>query len=149
MRIPIAAIALTLVSSVAPAGSGADDGRAAPATPSRIQVAFKLDPRLSGSTYGGERWVSVPSFSAASAQSVLDARVSGVDARGAVAAIQADWTPADPGMVDVVPRHGAQVRITVKRPGEGVVMVTHAGMSRKLTVKAVQANGALQVTVAQ
>ncbi len=37
-------------------------------TPTAIQVSFKLDPRLSGPTYGGERWISPPTYMGANAQ---------------------------------------------------------------------------------
>src|SRR5574342_139624 len=61
------------------------EGSAPAAALTRINVSFKLDPRLSGPTYGGERWVSPATYMGASAQDAVEVRARTVDARGAPA----------------------------------------------------------------
>src|SRR5512139_3775537 len=88
---------------------------AAPASPlAGLAISFKLDPRLAGGTYGGERWVSATTYTGAAAQDTVDARVEGTDARGRPVKISPRWTPSDPEMVIVSPEEGSSVRITVK-----------------------------------
>jgi hypothetical protein len=81
MRSAAAALVIAVSSLTAPPLAFAGDEKAAPAAAATINVAFKLDPRLSGPTYGGERWVSPPTYTAASAQDVVEAGLA-LDARG-------------------------------------------------------------------
>ena len=79
----LAASMLALSTGAVPASAKAADPTAASLTD--IRVLFKLDPRLSGPTYGGERWLSPPTFtSGAQAGTVgtVDVRVQGVDTTG-------------------------------------------------------------------
>ncbi|HEY6100913.1 MAG TPA: hypothetical protein VIW03_15855 [Anaeromyxobacter sp.] len=143
-------VALAAVAGAGPLPSYAG-GEEAPAAsaPAALAVSFKLDPRLSGPTYGGERWVSPPTYTGASGQVTVEARALAADARGRPLKSAPEWTPSDPEMVAVSPPRGEQVRLTVKRAGESSVIVTSGGASRKLTVKAVQANGIWRVDVSQ
>ncbi|HSB82845.1 MAG TPA: hypothetical protein VLM91_29055 [Candidatus Methylomirabilis sp.] len=122
---------------------------AVPPALTAINVVFKLDPRLSGPTYGGERWVSPPIFMGASAQDTVEARVEGVDARGRPVRITPRWTPGDPEMVEISPAEGSSVKIIVKRAGESTVEVASHGISKRLSIKAEYKGNALHVQLSQ
>jgi hypothetical protein len=144
-------VSLSVVAMARPSPTSAGAGEAAPAiaSPVTITFSFKLDPRVLGPTYGGERWVSPRTFTGATAQDTVEARAQAVDARGRRLAVVPAWTPSDPEMMTVSPARGEQVRITVKRPGESSLVVTAGGASGKLTVKAVEASGSLRVDISQ
>ena len=99
-----------------------------------IRIFFKLDSRLSGPTYGGERWVSPPTFT--TTQPPVSVRVEGVDAKGNTARISPKWTPADPAIIAVSPAEGTEVKISVKQAGESSLEVKAGDVSRKLSIKA-------------
>ena len=147
MRIA-AALLVGLSMLAAPSPSSAGDEQA-PAAAARINLVFKLDPRLAGGTYGGERWVSPPIYTGASGQDVVEAKATAVDAKGRPANPSIDWKPSEPEMVTVSPPRGQQVKIAVKRAGESNVTVTSGGVSRKLVVKAEDKNGVRQLTITQ
>ncbi len=118
-----------------------------------IQISFKLDPRLLGPTYGGERWVS-PSTYGPIAQAgdtyTVEARATRVDAQGQPVQIIPKWIPADPDMVTVSPAQGSQVTITVKRAGESSLQVTTSnGMSKTLSITAAYKDNVMQVEISQ
>ena len=115
----------------------------------RINISFKLDPRLSGPTYGGERWVSPPTFVGAAGQDRVEARVAGIDAKGRSVKISPKWTPADADMVEVTPNEGSAVSIAVKRAGATTIALTVPGASMQLSVKAEHTGKALQVQISQ
>ena len=115
----------------------------------RINISFKLDPRLSGPTYGGERWVSPPIFAGAAGQDRVEARVAVIDAKGRSVKISPKWTPADADMVEVTPNEGSAVSIAVKRAGATTIALTVPGASRQLSVKAEHTGKALQVQISQ
>lgn len=142
-----AALILVLSALAGPSPSFAGDGKAAAAA--RLLVSFKLDPRLLGPTYGGERWVSPPTYSGAAAQDTVEARASAIGADGRPVKVTFEWTASDPDLVTVSPRHGEQVQIAVKRAGESAVTVTSGEASRKLVVKASRTNGIWQVSITQ
>ena len=145
---PAAVLLVALSTLAAAAPSRAGEKKSEPAA-SAIQLAFKLDPRLAGATYGGERWVSPPTYQGSSGQSTVDATASVVDANGKQIQATVDWKPSDPAMVTVSPAGGEKVTITVKRAGESSLTLTSGSVSRKLGVKAVDRNGARQVTITQ
>jgi len=147
MRLP-AALLVALSTLAGPAPSLAGEKKAEPA-PNAIQLSFKLDPRLSGATYGGERWVSPPTYQGSSGQNAVEAKASLVDASGRPTKSTIDWKASDPEMVAVSPARGEQVTITVKRAGESSLTLTSGAVSRKLGVKAVDRNGARQVSITQ
>jgi hypothetical protein len=148
MRIPLAVLAVVAATSTSAAPLAGEE-RGAPAPKPGIQVSFKLDPRLSGPTYGGERWVSPPTYRGAGAQDTVEVRAAAVDAAGMPLKIDFQWTASDPEKVAITPTRGEQVKITAKRAGESVVTVNAGGSSRKLTVKAVEVNGVRQVSISQ
>jgi hypothetical protein len=144
----LAHAAALAVSLLAPATSSlAAAEKAAPAA-AAIQLSFKLDPRLAGPTYGGERWVTPPVYQGAGGQDTVVVRASAVDARGSPVKAGLDWTPSDPQLVTVTPARGEQVKVTVKRPGQSALTVKSGEATRKLTIQASQAkNGLWQVTI--
>ena len=139
-------VALSTLSGAVPSLAG--ERKAEPAV-GLIQLAFKLDPRLSGATYGGERWVSPPTYQGSSGQNAVEAKASLMDANGKRIQASIDWKASDPEMVTVSPAAGEQVTITVKRAGESSLTLTSGAVSRKLGVKAVDRNGTRQVTITQ
>lgn len=114
---------------------------------SSIQVSFKLDPRILSGVYGGERWVSPPTYT--TTLDTVEARVAGTDSKGGIRNISAKWTPSDPEMVTVSPSEGQRVKIAVKRPGETALNVTSDGVSRQLSIKAAYKNDVMHVEIAQ
>jgi hypothetical protein len=116
-----------------------------------ITVLFKLDSRMSGPTYGGERWVSPPTFSFAQGgeQLTIEAKAQGVDTKGRPVDISPTWIPADPEMVTVTPGPRNEVKITVKRAGQTSLEVVTQGISKKLSIKAMATHEgkALQVEI--
>jgi len=153
MRRDVAAlthILLALMLAVPHSSSAADEkATQTAASPTTIAVSFKLDPRLSGPTYGGERWVSPPTYTGAAAQDTVEARAFAVDAQGRSTKVHAAWSASDPELVTVSPPRGEQVKITAKRAGQSSVTVTSGGASTKLIVKAVQKNGIWQVSISR
>ncbi len=153
MRRDVAALTLVLSALVlaVPHSSPAGDEKAAPvaASPATIAVSFKLDPRLSGPTYGGERWVSPPTYTGAAAQDTVEARAFAVDAQGRSTKVDAVWSASDPELLTVSPPRGDQVKITAKRVGQSNVTVTSGAASTKLIVKTVQKNGIRQVSISR
>jgi hypothetical protein len=123
----------------------------------RLTVSFKLDPRLSGGTYGGEHWVSPATFTSAvqeGKEATIDAIVKGLDSRGAPLRIGPSWTAEDPSMVAVSPVSPGEidhVQITVKHVGETKLTIAASGSSKVLRIKATSAanNRGLQVTISQ
>ena len=146
----VAAVVILSILGAGPASSRTAGEKPAVAAPAgRIEVTFKLDPRLSGPTYGGERWISPKTYSGITAQDAVEARAFRVDAKGRSKKIDASWSPSDPGMVTVSPPRGEQVRISATRAGQSTVTVTHGGASKQLTVKAFETNGVLRIEILQ
>jgi hypothetical protein len=140
------------------AGIVCAEEQASPSSTSVVSIAisFKLDPRVFGGTYGGERWVSKPTYNSAAQpgqEPSVEAKVRGVDAGGRAVPISPDWVLSDPEMVVVSPVSGAQldhVRLIVRRIGESKLRVVSQGVSKELlvTAKAVGTSG-MVVTIAQ
>lgn len=114
-----------------------------------IRLSFKLEPRLAGGTYGGERWVSPPTYTGVSAQDTVEAMARAVDASGRSTQVGVEWKPSDPEMVMVSPARGERVRITVRRPGESAIALTSGAASKRLVVRATRVNGAWRVSISQ
>jgi hypothetical protein len=115
-----------------------------------ISVFFKMDPRLTAA-YGGDRWVSPPTYTRVgdATSAVIEARAQARSATEKAAASSLQWTPSDPGMVQVTPDKGAAVTISVKRAGTSSVRITSGEMTKELTVKAETRDNALQVAISQ
>ena len=88
------------------------------------KIAFKLDPRVTGGLYMGDRWVAASNF----IQVQNGARLV-VAAKGPQGA---RWVAADSSMVTVTPVADDEVRITINRAGQ--TTMTAAG--NLLTIKA-------------
>ena len=132
-------------------GGSATDTAPTVATLTDIKVSFKLDPRLTHGVYMGDRWVSPPTYTRVQEPGkplTVDARVEGLDAKGRPMSISPDWIPSDPDMVTVTPDKDGAVNIIVQHTGESRLMVTAAGVSRELFIRAKSENDAMQVEIA-
>ncbi|OFW16725.1 MAG: hypothetical protein A3H27_09460 [Acidobacteria bacterium RIFCSPLOWO2_02_FULL_59_13] len=112
-----------------------------------IRFSFKLDPRVFGGTYGGERWVSPATYT--TTLDTVEARVAGVGSKGSLENMNAKWIPSDPEMVTVTPSEGNEVKIIVHRVGESKLTVASQGISKELAIKAEHKGEAMQVEIAQ
>jgi FKBP-type peptidyl-prolyl cis-trans isomerase len=141
----------TVLSSWAPcvASASQEAGSATVASGGHITVSFKLDPRLSGPTYGGERWVSPPTYSGATAQDKVEARAEAIDANGRPVHFELKWIPANPRMVTISPGQGKRVVIAVKRAGESKLKVASQDSSKELLIKAKRTGKAIQIEIVQ
>jgi len=124
--------------------------------PANIRLSFKLDPRLAGGTYGGERWVSRQVYASAvqpGPEITVEAKVLGLDENGKPLRINPQWAPADPQMVvvsPVVPGQFDHVRISVKHLGESKLTVASEVVAQELLVRAKSvAKDAMQVEILQ
>jgi len=120
---------------------------AGPATD--IKLSFKMDPRLLGPTYGGERWISPPVYMGAAAQDTVEARIEASDASGRPVTVSPKWIPSDPAMVEISPAIGNAVRITVKQPGESSVELASEQFARKLSIRGEKRNEVMHVQIIQ
>jgi FKBP-type peptidyl-prolyl cis-trans isomerase FklB len=125
------------------------DSAKAVASVTDIKVSFQLDPRLTRGLYMGERWVSPPTYVGGAGQDTVMVRAEGLDAKGKTVGIRPEWMPADPDMVEVSPRQGEEVKITVRRVGQSTVRVASPGFSRELIIKAAEKGNVLQVEISQ
>lgn len=115
-----------------------------------IAVAFMLDPRLQGGTYGGEVWVSPATYQGIVGQNVVETQAHGIDGTGALTDAIPEWIASDPGMVSVSPARGTRVTITVTRTGESTLTVSAGAMSKDLLVRATSQGGVVErVSIAQ
>jgi len=117
-----------------------------------IRISFKLDPRLLGPTYGGERWVSPgtygPIFSSEKTYQV-DARAVVLDVNGKSLSTTPMWTPENPAMITVSPDQGGQVTIFIQEAGESRVEITARNLLKTLLIKAEYMNNVIQVEIVQ
>ncbi|HET9551356.1 MAG TPA: FKBP-type peptidyl-prolyl cis-trans isomerase [Anaeromyxobacteraceae bacterium] len=134
-------VALALATPLVPLGGEA------PAA-GDLRLSFKLDPRLMGGTYGGDRWVAGPTYAGTNGQDAVDVRAEVLDAAGKVMAAEPEWTASAPEVAAVSPRRGGQVRLTVKRVGEAKVTVAARGLARELVVRSKTVNGVIQLELA-
>ena len=119
-----------------------------------VQLLFKLDPRLLGPTYGGERWVSPPTYGPIlhpGSTYVVEARAVALNQEGErLPAATFEWIPEDPEMVAVSPGQGEAVSIKVQGAGESRLQVTSRGASKILTIRAAyRQNNVIEVEITQ
>ena len=108
-----------------------------------IAVSYRLDPRLAGGTYGGERWIAGPSYTS-SAQPGPTAVVE------AKASKTTTWSASDTRMVSVAPVSAGRVRITVNKPGESTLTLRNEDTTTELVVRGLAVgSSAMQVQIAQ
>ena len=118
--------------------------------PGGINVAFKLDSRITKGLYMGDRWLAAPfSQRGDETQVVVEARAEAVDANGKRLNTTVEWIPADPTIATVASGQGDQVAITVLRPGHTTLRLVAGEMSTELTLTAAHSEGALEAQVSQ
>jgi hypothetical protein len=127
------------------------DRRASDPRAARVDVSFKLDPRLTGGLHMGTRWVSPRTYTRSGdlKNVVVEARARVVNGDPQRPHARTAWMASEPDMVEVSPEEGAEVRITVWRPGESKLIVAAGSVSETLTVKAAEVGGALRVDIAR
>jgi FKBP-type peptidyl-prolyl cis-trans isomerase FklB len=134
------------------AGIGVQAAARSTAPLADMRISFKLDPRVSGATYGGERWIAAPTFTSprqVGKEASIEARAEGVTRNGAPVSAAAEWKPADPEMVTVAQGEGDHVKLTVHYPGQSRVTVAANGVSKELLVKATYVGDATQVEISR
>jgi hypothetical protein len=144
-----ASFAAPTAPSAAPAATPAPPARESPGA-AGVDFSFQLDPRLTGGLHMGRRWVSPRTYSRTGDRGgvVVEAKAK-LAGRGAGGARVA-WAASEPDMVDVSPREGDEVRLTVIRPGESTVTARAGGASGTLIIRAVEVRGgALRVDIAR
>ena len=115
-----------------------------------IAVEFKLDPRLSGATYGGARWVSPQTYSIAAQDGGtcrVEARTTATGPKNEAAGVAATWTASDPDMVSITSGEKNQATITIGRVGSSTIDVSAIGLSTRLHVTAVQGKAAVECSI--
>lgn len=149
MTNPMRSLALAAWILLLPVGAILATPAAEPPAASDIKFSFKLDPRLAGGTYGGERWVARPTYTGIGGQSIVEVRARVFDAVGRPTNVSPTWIPDDPAMVSVTPGDGMQVKITVQGAGESKLRVAAPGFFRELSIKATVTNDVMQVQISQ
>ena len=127
------------------------DAAGAPKALANMTFAFKLDPRLVSGNYGGDPWVSPPTYTKMgdAKTCTVEARVQGRDANGATVPVTPTWTASDSEMVTIAPVQGTEITMVVKRAGESTVRVSANGVSKELTIKAAYGNDVLRVDISE
>ena len=128
----LAVVALSAASSLAVVAS-------TQAIAGEPKIAFKLDPRVTGGLYMGDRWVVASKFT-----QVQDGSRLTVAAKGPQGA---SWVAADPSMVTVTPVTDREVRLTINRVGE--TTMTAAGQVLTIKAEPAAAQGLLKVQISQ
>jgi hypothetical protein len=119
---------------------------------SDIKVSFMLDPRLTRGMYMGERWVSPPTFTSTlqeGSEIAVDARAQGLDAAGRSLLVNPEWITTDPDLVTVKPGKKGSAKIIVKKAGQTSLKVVSQGVTKELSIKAIDKGNSLQVEIAQ
>jgi len=117
-----------------------------------IRIFFKLDSRLLGPTYGGERWVSPATYGPIHSSDktyAVEIRAEALDKDGKSLPVDFEWTPENPEMITVLQGQDGQVTMTIQNIGESHVKVTTQNSSKSLLIKAQYANNGLQVEISQ
>jgi FKBP-type peptidyl-prolyl cis-trans isomerase len=158
LRVPGTFSGMLLVLAFAPPVSAATgtsraglkpNAAAAPEAITNILVSFKLDPRLSGPTYGGDRWISPITYTGANGQDTIEARAHAIATNGAPTKLSIRWIPSDKELVTVAPGRDDQVKITVHRAGQSKIKLAAQGVSRELLVEGKLSGAYMLVTIKQ
>jgi len=146
-----AVVGSIMLSGLGTVAAGTGQEMRQPDALARINVYFKLDPRLTLGLYMGDRWVSPPTYSRVgeSMPVTVDASARGVDGWGKTVRFRPEWRAEDPEMVTVTPSEGNEVKITVLRPGQSNLLVSFHDVSRKLAINAMKRDKAIVVEIAQ
>ena len=139
-----------------PAGSKDDAtrGMGTPAVPpTKLVVAFRMDPSITRGLYLGDRWVSPPNFafSQEGKRYVVRARAQLVDGSTGkrVDLDSAEWSTDDPKLVGITPGDNGEVEIAVDRPGTAQLRVKAGGEEKIVQVASKQFPDAMDVAFRQ
>jgi hypothetical protein len=123
----------------APAGASEESPDAAPSAAAHMEIAFKLDPRITKGLYMGDRWVSPPTYTrtAQGSSVTVDAKVDCRDARGIPASESIESRASDPDMVTVSqPVSPNQLEISIHRLGTSTLELSCGPVSKSLVIAA-------------
>jgi FKBP-type peptidyl-prolyl cis-trans isomerase FklB len=112
---------------------------------SDLHITYKMDPRLASGVYGGERWVSPPTYT--TTLQTVEARIEGITRPGNSVPVKAEWTAEDPEMLSIAPAENGQVKITVRRNGQSRLTVIAEGVSKTLVIKASPENNSTKIEI--
>ena len=139
-----------------PAGSKDDAtrGMGTPAVPpTKLVVAFRMDPSITRGLYLGDRWVSPPNFafSQEGKRYVVRARAQLVDGSTGkrVDLDSAEWSTDDPKLVGITPGDNGEVEIAVDRPGTAQLRVKAGGEVKIVQVASKQLADSMDVAFRQ
>jgi hypothetical protein len=140
-----------------PAGSKDDSATRGmgtpPAPPTKLVVAFRMDPSITRGLYLGDRWVSPPNFafSQEGKRYVVRARAQLVDGSTGkrVDLDSAEWSTDDPKLVGITPGDNGEVEIAVDRPGTAQLRVKAGGEVKIVQVASKQFPDAMDVAFRQ
>lgn len=117
-----------------------------------IEVTFKLDSRITGGVYMGDRWVSPPTYDTVQTGDtfILEAAAEVIGSDGRALPVVPEWTAEDPDLVTISPNQGREVKITVKGAGESSLELTTEGVSKMLYIEAsIPKENAIRVAISQ
>ena len=116
-----------------------------------MQIAFRLDPRLTRGSYIGDRWVSPPTYIRVlqhPGQSI-EARTQWLDATGRPIAIDTEWVSADPAIASVSTGDvWGEIAITIAGEGTTAIDGRAGSTSKRMVVTATKrSDGSLYVEI--
>jgi hypothetical protein len=115
-----------------------------------INVAFKLDQRITRALYMGDRWLPPPFTQRGDEKQVIvEAWAEAVNASGQRLNEAVEWIPADPTIATVASGQDNQVAITVLRPGQTSLRLVAGAISTELMLTAAHNKGALEAQLSQ
>jgi len=114
-----------------------------------IQVKLKVQSITKENFYMGDVWVAPPKFSDAQAGKTYIgyARAFGLDELGSTIDLSPVWEPGDPAMLEVSPKQGHEVKLTVLKAGQSYLTVTAGGISKKMAIKASSEGAVMNVEI--
>jgi len=135
-------------------GNRAKGAMGAPTVPpTKLVVAFRMDPSITRGLYLGDRWVSPPNFafSQEGKRYVVRARAQLVDGNtgSRVDLDSAEWSTDDPKLVGITRGDNGEIEIAVDRPGTAQLRVKAGGAEKIVQVASKQFPDAMDVSFRQ
>ena len=119
---------------------------------SRMVVAYRLDPSVTGGLFMGDRWVTPAryAFAQQGTKFVVQAKMQAIDDAGSDPLdLSGNWASRDPEMVALTREADGVVTIEVRKPGRTELVASAGGETRTLQVTAKQTPDSMQVAIEQ